>query len=130
MKHGNAEETILAQERDALDRWSNGDPKGYAQSAADDVTYFDDIGAQARVDGIQALRDYLSGLQGQIPAHAYEIVDPRIQVYGDVGILTLHYHPSSLDGERLAPWKTTSVYRRTDGAWHMVHAHWSMVKEG
>jgi hypothetical protein len=39
----NAEESILAQERAGLDRWSAGDPVGYAHSAADDVTYFDDI---------------------------------------------------------------------------------------
>ncbi len=130
MKHGNAEEAILAQERDALDRWSAGDPEGYAQSAADDVTYVDFIGAHVCVDGIHALRDYLSGIKGQFPAHTYEVVNPRIQVYGDVGILTLQYHPTSLDGEPLGRSKATCVYRRTDGTWHMVHSHWSILGEG
>jgi ketosteroid isomerase-like protein len=129
MDHRNAEAAILAQERRALDRWSNGDPGGYAQSAADDVTYFDDIGAHHRVDGLQALRDYLSGLDGQIPAHTYELVRPKIQVYGDVGILTLRYHPTSLDGEALTSWKATAVYRRIGEAWQLVHAHWSVVKD-
>ncbi len=129
MRSKGAEEAILATERDALDRWSMGDPVGYVEAAADDMTYFDDIGAHARVDGIEAVRDYLSTLEGQIPPHRYEIVNPRVQVYGDVGILTLRYHPSSLDGETLTPWKATAVYRRVDERWRVVHTHWSMVKE-
>lgn len=129
MKEGNAEDAILAQERAALDRWSAGDPRGYAQSAADDVTYFDFIGAEVRVDGIEAFRNYLSALQGQFPAHTYEIVDPKVQVYGDVGILTLHYHPTALDGEAMGASKATCVYHRTNGTWHNVHVHWSTLNE-
>ena len=129
MKHRNAEESILAQERDALDRWSAGDPEGYAQSAADDVTYVDFIAAHVRVEGIRALREYLSTIKGQFPAHTYEIVNPRIQVYGDVGILTYQYYPTSLDGEAMGASKATCVYRRTDEPWHMVHAHWSILRE-
>jgi ketosteroid isomerase-like protein len=128
MRNKGADEAILAKERHALDRWSKGDPSGYAEAAADDMTYFDDIGAQARVDGIAAVRGYLATLEGQIHAHRYEIVDPRVQVYGDVGILTLRYHPSSLDGEALSPWKTTVVYRQIAEEWRMVHANWSTVK--
>jgi len=66
---------------------------------------------------------------GQIPEHPYEIIDPKVQVYGGLGILTLRYHPFSLDGEPLTPWKATTVYRHTNGEWCLVHAHWSMVKE-
>ena len=127
MKHGNAEEAILEQERLALDCWSAGDPEGYVQSADDDVTYVDFIGAHVRVDGIEALRDYLSGIKEQVPAHTYEVVNPRVQVYGDVGILTLQYHPTSLEGEALGRSKATCVYRRTDETWHMVHSHWSLL---
>ena len=83
MERGSAEEAILAQERDALDRWSSGDPEGYVQSADEDV-----------------------------------------------GILTQHYYPTSLEGEAMGPSKATCVYRRTDGTWHLVHSHWSILKEG
>lgn len=129
MKHEKAEEAILAQARKELDCWSAGDTRGYTQSATDDVTYFDYIGAQALVDGIQALRDYVLGFQDDFPVHTYEIVDPKVQVYGDVGILTLHYYPTSLDGEAMGASKGTSVYRRIDGTWHMVHVHWSALTE-
>lgn len=123
-----ATQAIIARERSALDRWSRGDPTGYAEIASDDVTYFDAIAAHSRVDGIEAFRAYTSSLEGRIPAHEYEVVDPRVQVYGDVGILTLRYHPRGSGGEALTRWKATSVYRRTDGEWRMVHAHWSLAE--
>ena len=123
-----AEEAILAAEHRALERWSQGDPLGYSNAAAPDITYFDDIGAQLRVEGIDAVREYLASLQGQIPIHSYEVVDPKVQVLGDVGILTFRYHPSDTAGGALPPWKATTVYRQVDGRWRMVHANWSMAK--
>lgn len=122
----NAREDILAQERLSLDRWAAGDPEGYAENAAADVTYFDDIGASARVDGLDACVAYLASLQ--IPPHSYEIVHPNVQVYGDVGILTLHYHGLAPSGEVASRWKATVVYRRDAEGWHKVHAHWSEIR--
>jgi len=122
------ENTILAKERQALDRWAAGDPVGFSEGFADDVTYFDDIGGQTRIDGLEELRNYLKSLEGIVTPHSYEVVDPAVQVYGDVAISTLRYHPS-IDGEPGPPWKATNVYRLTDGDWHLVHANWSLVKE-
>ncbi len=76
----NAEADILAQERIGLDRWSAGDAVGYVHSAVDEVTYFDDIGAFNRIDGVEAARSYLATLD--IPPHQYEVIDPKVQVYG------------------------------------------------
>jgi ketosteroid isomerase-like protein len=121
---------ILAQERRALDQWAQGNPLGYLDIDAPDVTYFDDIGAHSRVDGLEAMRAYLVSLQGRIPPHHYELIDPLVQQYGDVGILTLHFQARSLEDQPLARWKATSVYRRVDGGWRIVHAHWSLVKGG
>jgi len=129
MSHANPEDALLAQAHSDLDRWSQGDAEGYGQSAADDVTYFHNTPAHARVDGINAFRDYLSALHGQIPPHKYEIVDPKVQLYGDVGIFTLQYHAFSPDGEPLAQGRGTSVYRGTDDGWEMVHTHWSVLDD-
>lgn len=129
MSDKNSEQAILAQERRALDRWAQGSPLGYVDGHAGDVTYFDDIGAHRRIDGIVALRHYAASLEGKIPPHRYELVDPKVQVYGDIGIVTLRYEPFGVDGQPLPRWKATSVYRRTAKEWHVVHAHWSLVKE-
>lgn len=59
-----AAQAVLAQERRALDQWSAGNPTGYLDIDAADVTYFDDIRAQSRIDGIEAMRAYFTALTG------------------------------------------------------------------
>lgn len=121
-------ETILARERLALDRWAQGDPYGYLEIDAEEITYFDDIAAQQRIDGLEEMRGYFAALVGKIPPHRYEITDPKVQLFGDVAVLTMHYEPSTLEGEPLPPWKVTSVYHRSADEWMLVHAHWSTVE--
>jgi ketosteroid isomerase-like protein len=123
----NVEQAILAKERQSLDRWSAGDPLGYAEGFAEDVSYFDDIGAQTRIDGLEELQSYLTSLVGQVPPHSYEIVNHRVQVYGDVAISTLRYH-ATIEGEPGPPWKATNVYNWVDSDWQLVHANWSLVE--
>ncbi len=129
MEQTNHEEAILAQARSDLDRWSHGDTEGYGQSAADDVTYFHNAPAHARVDGVRAFHEFLSALKNQIPPHNYEIVQPKVQVYGDVGIFSLQYHAFTPDGEPLARGRGTSVYRLAGETWEMVHTHWSVLED-
>jgi ketosteroid isomerase-like protein len=121
------EEGLLAQAQSDLERWSQGDTEGYGQSAAEDVTYFHNAPAGGRIDGIQAFRELLSSLKGVIPPHNYEVVEPKVQLYGDVGVYTLQYHAIGPDGAVLARGRGTSVYRQTGGTWEMVHTHWSVL---
>ena len=125
----NAEQEIIALERSALDQWALRKPLGFAKNFSDDVTLFDDIGAQSRIDGLEAARKYLSSLEGQIPPHRYEIVNPKVQVYGDIGILTFQWHSFTTDDKPLSKWKVTSVYQYSGSKWHTVHANWSVIKE-
>jgi uncharacterized protein (TIGR02246 family) len=122
------EQTIFAREHQALDRWAAGDPLGFAMNFADDATYFDDIGAHKRLDGREEIQKYLASLEGKIPKHTYELIDPKVQVYGDIAIATLRYE-SSIDGVPGPPWKATDIYRLTNSNWKIVHANWSLVKE-
>jgi ketosteroid isomerase-like protein len=122
-------QAILDRERAALDKWAQGRAAQYYEGWADDVTYFDDIGAQRRIDGLEALRTYGASLDGKVPPHRYELLDPKVQMMDDVAIVTLGYHPFGPDGAALQRWKATLVYRRIDGDWRVVHGHWSMVKQ-
>ena len=79
-------QAMLAQERRALDRWAEGSPLQYFEGWADDVTYFDDIGAHRRIDGIAAMHCYGASLEGKVPPHRYELVNPKVQVCGDAGL--------------------------------------------
>jgi len=49
--------TVLALERAALDRWGQGDPSGFLEICAPDVTYFDNT-VERRLDGLYALTAY------------------------------------------------------------------------
>jgi ketosteroid isomerase-like protein len=122
-----AEKAVIGKEKEALDNWSAGNPAGFAIHVADDITYMDDIGASNRMSGIEACNNYLASLEGMIPPHDYEIVNPLVQLYGNIAILTFQYH-GSVDGQPGQPWKATSVYNYTDGDWKMVHANWSLIK--
>jgi len=123
------EEEILEQVKTDFDFWSQGDTEGYGKSADDNVTFFNDMAPGERVDGIQAFRELLKSLKGQIPIHNYELVDPKVQIYGDVGIFTVHYHVFSPDGKFLFKPRGTCVYRKAGNSWKMVHAHWSIIEE-
>ncbi len=124
----NVKQTILELERQALDRYSNGDAVGYTTNFANDVTYFDDIAAHNRVDGLEEAKDYFATLEGKVPVHKYELVEPKVQVYNDIAILTMQYHSTMPEGEPGPPWKSTIVYHLNNGEWQVVHAHWSLVK--
>ncbi len=127
--HQNADQEIISLERSALDKWAQSNTGGFINISADDVTWFDFApGAQLRIDGIEALRTYMEPLTGQIPTHTYEIVNPKVQVYGNTAILSFHWKGTMTDGTPLGGWKVTSVYQWKDGKWYQVHAHWSVVQ--
>jgi len=125
----NADEDIIALERSALDKWAQSNTEGYLEIAAEDVTWFDFTeGEQLRKEGHEEVRSFLAPLSGQIPPHTYEMVNPKVQVYGHSAILTFHWKGTMADGTELPLWKATSVYHWQDGKWSMVHGHWSGVQ--
>jgi ketosteroid isomerase-like protein len=124
-------EQIINVERAALDRWGKGDPAGYLEIMAPELTYFDPFTEQ-RVDGDRAMRDYLAPVTGQIHIDHYEMINPKVQHYGDVAILTFNLEdmvkePGS-DKTVTLCWNSTEVYRRNEGTWKIVHSHWSYTK--
>ena len=130
-KHPNADEEIIALERSALNKWAQSNTMGYVEIGAEDVTWFDfNEGEQPRIDGLEAVRKYFTALAGQIPPHTYDLVNPKVQIYGNTAILSFHWKASMTDGTPLPVWKATSVYRWKGGKWRQVHAHWSPVQGG
>jgi ketosteroid isomerase-like protein len=123
-------DTILGLERGALDRWSRGDPEGYLELYARDVTYFDPW-RDARIDGADAMRRALEPIKGLIKIDRYEIIAPHVDRRGDVAILTYNLvtHGPGPDGGAIEKlWNSTAVYARIDGRWKILHSHWSYTK--
>jgi len=120
---------IIALERGALDRWGNGDPRGFLEIYAPEVTYFD-VGVERRVDGLAAMTEYYRPIAGKVKVTRYEMIAPRVQRHGDVAVLTYNLRSEGVrpDGTPVTVrWNSTSVYARIGRAWKVVHSHWSLT---
>ena len=124
------DETIIALERGAMDRWGQGDPSGYLEIFAPDVTYFDP-GTERRVDSIDAMTAYFAPIKGLAMFDRYEMIAPRVYHDGNVAILSYNLvtYGTAPDGKPLVlRWNTTSAYALVDGNWKVVHQHFSYTK--
>ena len=124
-------ETVIALERGALDRWGKGDPEGYIEIYAPDVTYFDPV-QERRIDGLDALKNMLASYTGKIRVDRFDMIAPAVQRHGDMAVLTFNLisHRTQPDGTDaiVARWNATAVYRAMDGTWTSIHVHWSYIK--
>ena len=123
-------DAIVALERAALDRWGNGDPYGYLEIMAEDITYFDPM-QDRRIDGLDAMRALLAPFTGKLRIDRYEMLHPLVQRDGGMAILTFNLvnYLSEPDGTEtvLNRWNSTEVYRLIGGAWRITHSHWSYI---
>jgi ketosteroid isomerase-like protein len=122
---------ILMLERAALDRWGKGDPGGFLELYADDITYFDPVTA-TRIDGHQAMVNYYRPWIGKIQIPRYEILNPHVVVDGDMALLTynlVNYIRDAKGVESVGTrWNSTTVYQRRDDTWKSIHSHWSFTR--
>jgi uncharacterized protein (TIGR02246 family) len=134
MPEDKVDDIIIAQERAALDRWITGDPDGYLALYVTDVTYFDPF-REKRVDGLEAMQALVAPMRGvKLPftEPRYEMIDPKVQRYGEVALLTFNVvsyaKPPGRPETAVARWNATELYRQIDGTWKILHSHWSFVK--
>ncbi|MDH4158277.1 MAG: DUF4440 domain-containing protein [candidate division Zixibacteria bacterium] len=118
---------IVALEKTALTRWGNGDPHGFVGLSSEDMTYFDPDLA-TRLDGHAAYGELMVSLEGKISVARFEMPNHRVQLYGDVGILTFNLVNCNADDTVRSRWNSTEVYHKQEGAWKLVHSHWSLTR--
>lgn len=116
---------IIGMERAALKRWGHGDPDGFLEISADDVSYFDPF-TEHRLDGIAPLRSLYDTIRGKIHIDRSEMIEPRVQIVGDVAILTFRFHSHGSEGS--VHWNTTEVYQRKGDDWRIIHTHWAFYQ--
>ncbi len=102
------------------------------KNVADDYTEFNPD-YPTRLDG-KAMSVRLSEAfnSGSGDTVAAEMANPKVQVYGDVAILTYNYigAAKSKDGEiESVKAKSTRVYVKQGGQWMLVHANFASVGE-
>jgi ketosteroid isomerase-like protein len=118
------EKEVLALERAAMDGWHTGTPAPALAAFDPSVTFFH-IMTGGRLDGVSAVKGLYDGYRGISLFDSYEIVKPKVQVAGEVAILT--YILTTQKGSTATRWNATQVYRRTKDGWRVIHGHWSQT---
>jgi hypothetical protein len=124
------EQMIIALEKSALRRWISGDPSGFIEISAPEVTYQDPF-IERRIDGLEALKAYYEPIKGKVRADDFELLNPLVQVHGDMAALTFNYVSWNHDqtgARRETRWNCTEVYARIGEKWRIVHTHWSLTQ--
>ena len=120
---------LLSLERAAMERWCRGDPRGFAELSAEEVTGFD-VGAPRRIDGLDAWAEYLRKA-ARVRYGSVEFVGPSVQVHGHAAVLSYRYISAMLDPDgsiaSWTPWNCTQVFVRRQDKWKIVHTHRSHV---
>jgi hypothetical protein len=119
-------EIIITKEKAILNRWKTGDTFGFIEAAAEEITYFDP-GLKKRCTGKKEFHDWIAAFNGTFSFPDYELLDPQVQMHGDVGILTFNFIGSMQDGSK-EYWNTTEVYKLIEGDWKLISSHWSQTK--
>ena len=77
------------------------------------------------------MKDYLVPITGKVKVDRYEMIDTKVQRWGDAAVLSyqLMSHAIMPDGSPLTVrWNSTKVYRLFGKDWKLVHDHWSFIK--
>ena len=121
---------LMLLESSAMQRWRTGDPWGYLDLYAPDVTYFD-IGSARRINGLPAMIRGYKKLEGKIFYDVMDFIEPSVQVCADMAVLFYRFLSTWLnpDGSVLkrVPWNCTEIYQRMQGSWKIIHNHWSLI---
>ncbi|TLN09832.1 DUF4440 domain-containing protein [bacterium] len=122
---------LMALETAAMERWRKGDPYGFIELSAPDVSYID-TGTSPRIDGIEPLRAEYATRAGKIFFDIMDFVDPQVQVCGDLATLVYRFFSGALrpDGTitRNTAWYCSEVFVRRAGVWRILHTQWSFIQ--
>jgi hypothetical protein len=113
---------ILALEKSGLDGWLKGDPGPQLAITDSQITFFHDV-VENRLDGLPAVKELYERFRGTPLFDRYEILTPKVQVSGEVAVLT--YVLAQHIGTVTTFWNATQVYQMRKEGWRVTHTHWS-----
>ena len=116
---------IIAREKASVEAWQRKDKAFWADYLTEDATFF---GAESPYLEIEPKVNFLPKFDQY--AEQFKILDaamynPRVQVYGDVAILTYNNSVTTNFGGQVMNYtgKVSSVYVKQGGTWRVVHVH-------
>lgn len=129
-EYHSVEDMIIAREKMLLDEWGKGHTMIFPQNSAAEITYFDPS-LEKRINGIQEFTELLKPIENQFTIEKYEMLNPKVQVHGDVAVLSYNLVDYSKNPEGVEQkffWNTTEVYAKMNSDWKIIHSHWSFTK--
>ena len=126
---GDVAAKIIAMERAALEASDRGDVEPGLKLTAPEIIYLDPWQEKPLV-GIENLRAYYATVfkKEDKPTLAGEMLNARVQVMGDIAVLTYNYIVRKIDGHAVVRrWNAVEVYNKRDGEWRIVNTHWSFT---
>jgi ketosteroid isomerase-like protein len=122
---------LMRLESAAMQRWRQGDPWGFVELYAPQVTYFD-TGTPQRINGREALSAEYKLREGKIFYEVMDFIEPWVLVKGDMAVLFYRFLSTRLnpDGSVASrvPWNCSEIYVRMEGTWKIIHNHWSHIR--
>ncbi len=116
---------VIELEQAALNRWCQGDPDGFLEICAADVSYIDPFIAHPII-GLSALRTYYDELRGKIFAKHHEMRAPLVQAGGELATLSFQFVSWGDNGGAMH-WHCSETYRLDPAGWRIIHTHWSLA---
>jgi ketosteroid isomerase-like protein len=127
------QEILVLLERHLRSIWE-GDLDTYRATVAPEVTFFEWYISTQRIDGLDFhIRETAATARAAAAARQagrgreveHEVLAPKVQVYGDIAIVTftLLMRYTAPEGVTHTEHNETRVFHRRDGNWVLVHCH-------
>ena len=119
------DKVIIAREKAAIEAWQKKDKAFYADFLADDATYFGPRSPYLETEPKENFLPRFEMYAEQIKILDFRMYNPRVQVYGDMAILTYNELVTASVGDRTGErsGQVTSVYVKRGDTWRVVHGH-------
>lgn len=119
---------IIAREKASFTAWQRKDKAFFTDFMAEDATFFDSQTPYLQTDPKENFLPKFEQYVEMFKMNDFQMYNPRVQVYGDVAILTYNSSVSANFGGQQMNYtsKVTSIYHRQGGTWRVVHGHETM----
>lgn len=119
---------IIARERASVEAWQRRDRAFFENYLAEDATYFGPMNPYLETEPRVNFLPKFERIAEMFKITDFQMYNPRVQVYGDIAILT--YNSAVMANFNGRPinytGKMSVVYRRQGNDWRVVHGHESM----
>ncbi|MEU6230923.1 nuclear transport factor 2 family protein [Streptomyces sp. NPDC047042] len=125
-----AVESLVEFEKSIQWQWSSGDPTGYMDALAEDVTYFDPL-AEHLLVGREAVREHWKRIYADASITRQEYLNEVARPLSDDEVLLAFnfktYQQDDNGEEKLfLSWDMSLIFRKTGGKWQVAHGHLSL----